>query len=393
MFPRLRGLVTRPIGLSLHTSAVISARPTYGAGRRGKRFVPARARLADKPGLDTAKRTPETSRSPFPPTRSNAPPRPFHFPASSDSSSPIRSTKPQKTRTRERQLIMDLPQTSPSPTRDSAPHLSRAVSSSNRVSFATPPLLPGLVDQIRILLGPKAKPTPVQSLSLDHFFRNNHVISRKDTLLAAETGSGKSLAYLLPIVQGLKETESNATSDDPLPAPRALILTPTHELSRQVKSMLSHLTHAPDTKLRSVCVSSGSSASLSARQSSLYLDAPDVPPNEPGEFRIEAPTQGTRSVDAVVGTPAKILDLTRPGGRHSVGPKRPGDDEFVRREVQREVKLSLAAVEWIVVDEADVLFDPDFAVWTEAIIQDIQTTRLDQSSRTNLILTTATVSA
>ncbi|KAG9090906.1 RNA helicase, partial [Ceratobasidium sp. 370] len=353
-------------------------------------FIPARARLADEPGLGTAKRAPKTLGSPFPATRHDVPSRLSRAPTPSGPSAPTRPAK----RTRERQLIMDLPQTNPPSARGPAPHLSAPVSLSDRSIFTAPPLLPGLVDQIRIQLGPKAKPTPVQSLSLDHFFDNNHVISRKDTLLAAETGSGKSLAYLLPIVQALKETEPTATRDDSLPAPRALILTPTHELARQVKSMLSHLTHAPDTKLRSVCVSSGSSASLSARYTSLQLDEPNASLDGSSELRIEAPTaQGIRSVDVVIGTPAKILDLTRPRGRHSVGPRRPGDDEVVRREVQREVKMSLAAVEWVVVDEADVLFDPDFSVWTEAIIQDIRAARPDQSSRANLILTTATVSA
>ncbi|KAG9111784.1 RNA helicase, partial [Ceratobasidium sp. 392] len=274
--------------------------------------------------------------------------------------------------------------------RDSAPHLSGAAR-----PFTSPPLLPGLVDQIRILLGSKAKPTPIQALSLDHFFLNDsNVVGREETLLAAETGSGKSLAYLLPIVQSLKQTESNVTWDEPsLPSPRALILTPTHELSRQIKSMLSQLTHAPDTKLRSVCVSSGSSASLSARPTASQLL--DATTDGSGEFRVDAPpVQGSRGVDVVIGTPAKILDLTRPGGRHSVGPKRPGDDEFVRREVQREVKLSLAAIEWIVVDEADVLFDPDFSLWTTTILQDIQSTRLTLSfPKANLILTTATISA
>lgn len=286
-------------------------------------------------------------------------------PRSPSSSEQNELTRPKKHRPRERQRIIDLPDTNTSSTstfsnRDPASHQSVSLGPS---SFTSPPLLPGLVEQIRSLLGSKAKPTPVQALSLTHFFHDrNKIVGPKDpdvegTLLAAETGSGKSLAYLLPVVQALKASEGRKglTSDDTLATPRALVLVPTHELGRQVKATLSHLTHAPDTKLRSVCVSSGNAVSLSPR------DAPRIQPQEneldSGELRIEAPvSQGSRSVDVVVGTPARILDLTRAGGRYSVGPRRPGDEETRKREVQRDPKMSLQAIEWIVVDEADVLF-------------------------------------
>jgi ATP-dependent RNA helicase MRH4 len=289
-------------------------------------------------------------------TRDNIVSKPRRTSRYSDTDQDRDVVRPRKPRQRERQLIMDLPGTSPAPQlRHAAPHQSGSIVSHGRPTFASPPLLPGLVDQIRILLGTKAKPTPVQSLSLSHFFHNSRVGAEQSTLLAAETGSGKSLAYLLPVIQALKATESTPQSDNALPAPRALILVPTHELARQVKATLSHLTHAPDTKLRSVCVSSGTSASLAGRD--INMRSTDIPSDSSGEFRIEAPSiQGTRSADVVVGTPAKILDLTRTAGRHSVGPKRPGDEESARREFQREVRMSLSAIEWIVVDEADVLF-------------------------------------
>ena len=53
-------------------------------------------------------------------------------------------------------------------------------------------------------------------------------------MLAAETGSGKTLSYLLPICQALlhlKDSENLPTSST---SPLAVILIPTQELVRQV---------------------------------------------------------------------------------------------------------------------------------------------------------------
>ncbi|ELU39973.1 DEAD domain-containing protein [Rhizoctonia solani AG-1 IA] len=311
-----RHLAVSPIRNNLiHTSASTAARPTYGLGRKGQRFVPARARLAE-------------------PDQTHA-----------------KTQKPRE-RERQRQLIIPLPD---SEHRDIDPGDIEPLSQTTSSRFTTPPLLPGIVSQIHELLGTKAKPTPVQNISLSHFFRNDKTTdaNTNGTLLAAETGSGKSLAYLLPLVQALKTSESSARepSASDLASPRALILVPTHELARQIKSTLSHLTHAPDTKLRSICVSTGSADSLSARA------AQSMPsPSEEGEFQVSALEQTRRDPDVVVGTPAKILDLTRPSGRHSVGPMRPTYEDRVRREFERNVKMGYEKVEWVVVDEADVLF-------------------------------------
>ncbi|KAG8697202.1 hypothetical protein FRC11_000189, partial [Ceratobasidium sp. 423] len=87
-------------------------------------------------------------------------------------------------RERQRQLIIPLPDSEP---QDVTPHLT-----SSQPHFSSPPLLSGLVSQVHELLGIKAKPTPVQKLSLAHFFRDGSVSGDPNgTLLAAETGSGK----------------------------------------------------------------------------------------------------------------------------------------------------------------------------------------------------------
>ncbi|QRV75634.1 DEAD/DEAH box helicase [Ceratobasidium sp. AG-Ba] len=417
---------------SLHTSSVIAARPKYGVGK-GMKFVPARARLADNPNPDAPRRP---WKRPLAPRANNAP-ESRHSQTTHDNTAEPVTTKNYRAPKRER--IMDLP----SDSRETPAHLSAPTS-----SFTSPPLLPGLVDQIRILLGPRAKPTPVQALSLAHFFRKYDVApSRNGTLLAAETGSGKSLAYLLPLVQSLKKKEAelrdpvnhelldmldnlladsapttaktkpeppesqfdpppaSPTFKDPLdsiqrpivpelrlepnkPAPRALILVPTHELARQIKSTLSHLTHARDTKLRSVCLSHASGGILSNRVS--YPKRALLSPiKEVGSADDPISGGSWQGLDVVIVTPSMLLDFVRPEGRHSVGPKRPGD-EPVKKKIEKEVRMSLEKVKWVVVDEADVLFDPDFSSWTEAVLQDIKKA---SSEPPNLILATATVSA
>jgi superfamily II DNA/RNA helicase len=66
------------------------------------------------------------------------------------------------------------------------------------------------------------QPTPVQlqaiPLILDH----------KDLLVSAETGSGKTAAFLLPTLQHLLSLSSVKAGT------RALILTPTSELAQQI---------------------------------------------------------------------------------------------------------------------------------------------------------------
>jgi len=66
------------------------------------------------------------------------------------------------------------------------------------------------------------KPTPVQEQSIPP------ALAGKDLLVSAETGSGKTAAFLLPTLQKL------LAKDAPNTGTRALILVPTRELARQV---------------------------------------------------------------------------------------------------------------------------------------------------------------
>lgn len=78
-------------------------------------------------------------------------------------------------------------------------------------------------------------PTPVQMQSIPIMLKGRDVMS------CAPTGSGKTVAFLLPILQDLKKPEKKISY-------RALIIAPTRELAQQIAREANHLSQ--DTKLR-----------------------------------------------------------------------------------------------------------------------------------------------
>ena len=65
-----------------------------------------------------------------------------------------------------------------------------------------------------------ATPTPIQREAIPA------VLAGRDVLAGAQTGTGKTAAFVLPILQNLASQQAGA--------PRALVLTPTRELAAQV---------------------------------------------------------------------------------------------------------------------------------------------------------------
>jgi ATP-dependent RNA helicase RhlE len=67
-------------------------------------------------------------------------------------------------------------------------------------------------------------PSPIQIQAIPA------VLSGRDVLAGAQTGTGKTAGFVLPILQKLAADQANGT----IRAPRALVLTPTRELAAQV---------------------------------------------------------------------------------------------------------------------------------------------------------------
>ena len=132
------------------------------------------------------------------------------------------------------------------------------------------------------------------------------LLDGRDVLLQAPTGSGKTLAFMLPLAERLSASA---------PGPRGLVVVPTRELAIQVDGVLGGL-------------------GLPARRALLY-----------GGVGYAGQTAALRAgVDVVVATPGRLLDMV---GRRL---------------------LSLNRVEYLVLDEADEMFDSGFAPDVERIL-------------------------
>jgi ATP-dependent RNA helicase RhlE len=149
-------------------------------------------------------------------------------------------------------------------------------------------------------------PTPIQTKAIPP------QLARRDILGIAQTGSGKTAAFGLPILAGLARMK---TRPDPLTC-RALILAPTRELAVQIEESLRQF--AGDFRFSTALVLGG--ASRAAQIGKL-----------------------ARGVDVLVATPGRLKDLL--------------DDR----------KLRLDRTSWLVLDEADRMLDMGFIAPVRAI--------------------------
>ena len=113
---------------------------------------------------------------------------------------------------------------------------------------------------------------PIQYLAFDH------VYDGKDLIGQARTGTGKTLAFVLPLLEQLKE---DSLSKQCGRVPAILVMAPTRELANQVHNEVKVL--APDG-VTSHCIYGGV-------------------PYDPQERALR------RGLDVLVGTPGRILDL------------------------------------------------------------------------------------
>lgn len=64
------------------------------------------------------------------------------------------------------------------------------------------------------------------------------IMNGKTCILADQSGSGKTLAYLAPVIQRLRREEVQGLSVSSPQSPRVIILVPTAELASQVSSII-----------------------------------------------------------------------------------------------------------------------------------------------------------
>jgi superfamily II DNA/RNA helicase len=155
-------------------------------------------------------------------------------------------------------------------------------------------------------------PTPIQDQAIPH------VMARRDVLGIAQTGTGKTAAFVLPMLTLLEKGRARARM------PRTLILEPTRELAAQVKEQFDK--YGAGQKLNVALLIGGVSF---------------------GDQDIKL----TRGVDVLIATPGRLLDHTERGG------------------------LLLTGVELLVIDEADRMLDMGFIPDIERICKLVPFTR------------------
>ena len=110
-------------------------------------------------------------------------------------------------------------------------------------------------------------PSPIQAQTIPLLLEN------RDVLGQAQTGTGKTAAFLLPIIHNLHESKKGS------PGLRALVVTPTRELALQVSDSMR--TYSKNLPLRSTVVHGGVSANP---QISSLRKKPDLLVATPGRL-------------------------------------------------------------------------------------------------------------
>src|ERR1044071_8183976 len=155
-------------------------------------------------------------------------------------------------------------------------------------------------------------PTPIQEQAIPH------VLTRRDVLGIAQTGTGKTAAFTLPMLTMLEKGRARARM------PRTLILEPTRELAAQVEDSFDK--YGKNHKLNVALIIGGVS-----------FDDQDM--------------KLMRGVDVLIATPGRLLDHFERG------------------------RLLLTGVELLVIDEADRMLDMGFIPDIERICKLVPFTR------------------
>jgi ATP-dependent RNA helicase RhlE len=161
------------------------------------------------------------------------------------------------------------------------------------------------------------EPTPIQAQAIPI------ILAGQDVMGGAQTGTGKTAGFVLPLLHKLARHASSSLSPARHPV-RALILTPTRELAMQVEESVK--TYSKHLALRSVCIYGG--VDMRAQIAELK------------EGR-----------EIVVATPGRLLDHVE------------------------QKTVSFGAVEFLVLDEADRMLDMGFIPDIKRILKLLPTTR------------------
>ncbi len=148
------------------------------------------------------------------------------------------------------------------------------------------------------------KPTDIQYKSIPPILRG------EDVLAIAQTGTGKTAAFAIPIIHLIHQQKSSKRTDEI----KCIVMVPTHELALQIHEVFERI--AAKTRVKTLCIFGG--VEQDPQIKALY-----------------------KGVDVVIATPGRMFDLVSQGA------------------------LDLSSIHYLVLDEADHMLDLGF-------IKDIQ---------------------
>jgi superfamily II DNA/RNA helicase len=175
------------------------------------------------------------------------------------------------------------------------------------------------------------KPTPIQKSALPLLSKDGESL-----ILHAETGSGKTLCYLLPITEKLwrEDEDSNIFDGEGQGPTYALILTPTRELAAQVAGV-------------ATCLAPPGSVRLITTPTNLVRDTYEDGEKSEGEFggRLDNVLGGRKGTKIIVGSAKSVLLSLF------------GDSKLHPPTSKPEAKKFMSNVNYIVLDEVDRLLN------------------------------------
>lgn len=177
--------------------------------------------------------------------------------------------------------------------------------------FSTLGLLPSLLPQLEKL--GYTDPTPIQQQAIPA------VLARKDVLGIAETGSGKTLSYVLPLLMNIQASKIKNRHA------AVLVLVPTRELAVQVNEVFQQFCNLLPRRIQTLAVYGGVS--------------------------INPQMMALQGVEVVVATPGRLLELTE------------------------SKSINLSEIETLVLDEADKMLNLGFRLEMEELFRQMPKVR------------------
>ncbi|ORY26051.1 P-loop containing nucleoside triphosphate hydrolase protein [Naematelia encephala] len=174
------------------------------------------------------------------------------------------------------------------------------------------------------------------------------LLEGRDTMCIAPTGSGKTMAYVLPTLVRLQHPSRLLKGKEEGAGIRSIILVPTYDLAVQIETVVKAVTSERPwrclvlTKATEVSICESSPGPNGARGTD--SDGEDEEHEEESEAEGNASKGPTLGLDILIATPERLHHLLQEG------------------------RISLSKTRHIILDEADRLLSPDFLPQVEPIL-------------------------